>query len=51
METKDKEVLFNLWCDTCVYAETPEVKDPCNECLSYPSNEHSHKPRNYVERD
>ena len=47
METKQKEVWFNLYCKSCKDAKTHEFDDPCNECLGYPANEDSHKPVNY----
>lgn len=43
----DKEVYFNQYCTTCTYKALAEDVEPCYECLSYPSNEDSHKPINY----
>ena len=39
-----KECLFNVWCPKCEYYERPDVDDPCDECLEYPSQENSTKP-------
>lgn len=44
-----KEVYFDQYCKTCKHADVDDVKDPCNECLDNPANEHSHKPVNYEE--
>lgn len=50
MDTRNlKEVLFNAYCTTCKYKDTDETEDPCNECLTNPANENSHKPVNYEE--
>ena len=47
MESKQKEVRFDLYCKTCKDYKTNEWEDPCNECLNEPSNEDSHKPVNW----
>lgn len=39
-----KEVYYNEYCKTCKHENVPEVKDPCHECLSEPTNIESHKP-------
>ena len=49
MENTTKEVYFNVYCIKCVYAETNQEYEPCNECLANPSNENSHKPVNFKE--
>lgn len=51
MESKQKEVRFDLYCKTCKYYKLDESEDPCNECLNEPSNEDSHKPVNWREAD
>lgn len=43
-----KEALFYWYCPQCKHKTVPEEEDPCNECLTYPSNENSHKPKNYI---
>jgi hypothetical protein len=43
----DKEVYFYKYCNTCNFSETPASNDPCNDCLSNPKNEDSHKPVNW----
>ena len=49
MEVIYQEVDFKKYCKTCIYNDLDEVKDPCNECLSEPSNEYSCKPKCYKE--
>ena len=44
-------VKFNIFCRNCEYKETPEVEDPCNECLANPVNEDSRKPVNYKKKE
>ena len=50
METVEKFVWFNEYCHKCIHKNIAEDKDPCNECLAYPTNENSHKPVKYKER-
>lgn len=49
MELIDKEVYFDKYCSKCIHKDIPETDDPCNECLTQPSNENSHKPINFKE--
>lgn len=49
MDEQEKEVRFDIWCDKCVHKDLEETKDPCNECLDYPSNTNSTKPRFFKE--
>jgi hypothetical protein len=44
MEAIEKEVYFNQYCPKCKHKDVPETEDPCNECLTEPTNEYSHKP-------
>lgn len=44
-----KHVHFDLYCLKCVHLNVPETEDPCNECLTNPVNEDSHKPVNFIE--
>lgn len=50
METRKKEVYFDKYCPKCVEKDTPETKEPCNECLTNPSNDFSHKPIKWREK-
>lgn len=44
MDIYDVEVRFDKYCGKCKYKNTPETKDPCNECLDNPANCQSEKP-------
>ena len=49
METIDKEVYFDQYCPTCMNGNLPATQEPCNDCLTYPTNQYSHKPIRYEE--
>lgn len=40
----EKEVCFHEYCPRCVYENSEEAVDLCDECLAQPVNEDSHKP-------
>ena len=44
MEQTNKFVEFDKYCPKCKFKDISETEDPCNECLTEPVNEHSHKP-------
>lgn len=44
MEYDHKEVYFDRYCKTCKNFKKDENQEPCDECLSEPTNLHSHKP-------
>lgn len=46
-----KEVDFFKYCPSCQHRDTPDVEEPCNECLTNPSNINSHRPVNYKEKE
>lgn len=48
METKEKEVWFWMYCKHCALKNKSEEHPTCSDCLSYPSNQDSHKPVNYL---
>lgn len=50
MEYK-KEVYFSDWCSSCKHFELMESESPCDECLSIPAREDSHKPYYYEPTD
>lgn len=50
MEYHDKEVVFHQYCPTCKYYALSGTEEPCNECLSNPINEDSHKPVKWEEK-
>ena len=45
-----KEVYFYKYCPECKYQDVVETDDPCNECLTNPSNENSHKPVKFEQK-
>lgn len=50
MVSSEKEVYFHEYCRKCEHLEVDESEDPCDECLTNPVNEYSHKPVNFKER-
>ena len=44
-----KFVDFYEYCPKCKHFTLDDSDDPCNECLTYPANESSHKPINFEE--
>lgn len=50
MNNIEKEVYFYKYCKTCKYAKLKSDEEPCNECLTNPTNTYSHKPVNYKEK-
>lgn len=49
MITEQKIVDFNKYCNICQHKFTKDTEEPCNECLTHPTNENSYKPINYKE--
>jgi hypothetical protein len=47
----EKEVLFSKYCRSCKHEKCKETDEPCNECLSEPTNLYSHKPINWEEKE
>ena len=47
----DKEVYFHKYCPQCKHYGTPEWEDPCDICLEIPSNQYSHKPREFEPKE
>jgi len=46
----EKFVEFDKYCNKCVNMDEPESFEVCDECLSVPAKEFSHKPINYKEK-
>lgn len=44
MELITKEVYFFEYCKKCKHCGTDATEEPCNECLTNPMREYSHKP-------
>lgn len=45
-----KLVEFENWCPKCKHINVEETEEPCNECLTYPAAEDSHKPIKFEEK-
>lgn len=45
-----KEVYFYEYCDKCKHKTVKDIDEPCNECLSEPTNLYSHKPVKFEEK-
>lgn len=50
MQIETNFVCFDQYCPLCKNAKTIETEDPCNECLTNPTNIDSHKPVNFEEK-
>ena len=50
MDNEYQEVSFDQYCDSCKYGDLSGWKDPCNGCLSEPTNLNSHKPVKWEEK-
>lgn len=53
MEIIDKFVEFDKYCKDCKFKEVNDKKgeEPCNECLSYPTQPNSKKPINFKKKE
>ena len=40
-----KEVRYDIYCSYCKNASRAAAEDPCDECLSNPANDGTHKPK------
>lgn len=49
MNINEKFVDYKKYCPKCIYHDVPDKEDPCNECLTYPTNQGSEKPINFEE--
>lgn len=49
--SQEKEVSFYDYCPQCKYYDVSGAEEPCDECLSNPSNIDSHKPVNFKEKN
>lgn len=45
-----KIVWFDIYCKKCKHLTTSPVEEPCNECLTNPTNWDSHKPVKFEEK-
>lgn len=46
-----KEVYFDKYCKSCKHKKCEENEEPCDECLSEPTNLYTHKPVKYEEKE
>ena len=46
-----KEVYYHQYCKSCKHKDLKNTEEPCDECLSEPTNNYSHKPIKWEERD
>ena len=51
MNDINKEVRFDQYCQNCKHHNKNEDEEPCDECLSNPTNLYSHKPINFEEKE
>lgn len=53
MGLEHKEVYFHEYCNSnehrCKYWKLKMTEEPCNECLSHPTNLHTHQPVKFEE--
>lgn len=48
MERNDREVRFDIYCETCAHKGVVETDSPCNECLEAFWRDGSERPEKYV---
>lgn len=51
MEDREKIVHFDQYCSKCENKDKKDTEEPCDTCLSYPTNTYSHKPINFKEKE
>ena len=50
INNEQKEVYFDQYCKTCKNVNSKATDEPCNNCLSNPMNNNSHKPVNWEKK-
>lgn len=45
-----KLVYFDEYCKTCKHKNVVEDSEPCDECLTEPARQYSHKPVKWEEK-
>lgn len=48
---QEKIVKFHVYCPLCDYKDLMETLEPCNECLSHPTNTNSCLPVNFQRKN
>ena len=51
MNEQNRFVDFYTYCPKCSHWTKKDAEDPCNECLSEPTNGYSAKPVRFEEKD
>ena len=51
MDENYKDVYFDQYCKTCKHEKLEDFKDPCNDCLSEPANDGTHRPVYWEEKE
>ena len=51
MDASYRIVDFNNYCPLCKFKDLEENKEPCEECLSTPMRQWSHKPERFVKAE
>ena len=46
-----KEVYFHEYCKKCKHKDLKDIEEPCDECLSEPTNWNTHRPVKYEEKE
>ena len=46
-----KEVYFHEYCKKCKHEKVSDIDEPCDECLSEPTNLYTHRPVKYEEKE
>lgn len=46
-----KEVYFHEYCKTCKHKDLKEHEEPCDECMSEPTNLDTHRPVRYEKKE
>ena len=51
MEIREHIVDFNTYCQNCKFKDKKYHEDPCDTCLSMPTNTNSRKPYYFEQRE
>lgn len=46
-----KEVYYHKYCVDCKHRKVANTEEPCNECLSEPTNLNTHRPVKYEKKE
>ena len=48
---REKIVNFDEYCDKCEFKDLLESEDPCFDCLTESTNEYTHRPVHFKEKE